>query len=553
MPEHQSAMMPTPLLTSDIIENAILRYPEQRIVSLMPDGHKHEYSYIEAHTRIKKLANALSKLGFNKGDRIGTLANNHYRHFELYYAIGGSGAVIHTLNPRLFEEQLEYIIKHAEDEYIFVDPCFIPLLENIQSRIPKVKAFIINCFESEMQSTQLAPVYCYETLLDKETSDFDWPKLKGTDNCGLCYTSGTTGNPKGVIYDHQSSILHAMMSGSSQFLSFNEWDIIMPAVPMYHVVAWGIPYSAPLFGSKLVFCGDKLDGESLYHLIDSEQVNKGFGVPTIWLGLHNYLDILKQATDLEPISPIPSLKMVGVGGAASPTNLVKAYSEKYDVYWMGLWGMTETSPLMSASVNSPSIQKLDPESRYHLQSSAGKAMFGTQIEIFDQDNQTLAHDGIQQGILKVKGPWVLKEYFKGEGQENFEDGWFNTGDIAVINPEGYLRIVDRAKDVIKSGGEWISSVQLEDAALEYASINEACVIGVTHPKWDERPILLVTIKPGKVFEQEALITILKQKVAKWWLPDAILQLESLPHTGTGKLKKIDLRNEYKDYLIDKIQ
>lgn len=545
MSDNQNAMMSIPLLTSDIIESAVLRYPEQTIVSVMPDGSNHEYTYIEAYQRIKKLAKALTQLSFNLGDRIATLANNHYRHFELYYAIGGTGAVIHTLNPRLFEEQLEYIINHAEDEYIFVDPCFVPLLENIQSRIPGVKAFIINCSEQDMPSTQLEPVLCYESLVNDQDDEFQWPRLEATNNCGLCYTSGTTGNPKGVIYDHQSTVLHAMMSGSSQFLNFNEWDVIMPVVPMYHVVAWGIPYSAPLFGSKLVFCGDKLDGGSLHKLIQSEQVNKGFGVPTIWLGLHNYL-----TTALSDNNPLPSLKLIGVGGAASPKNLVKAYSKQYDVYWMGLWGMTETSPLISAAINSPRLQKLDTESRYELQSSAGKAIFGTQIEIFDEAGQTVSHDGLQQGHLKVRGPWVLKHYFKGEGKENFHDGWFDTGDIAVINQEGYLRIVDRAKDVIKSGGEWISSVQLEDAALDYASINEACVIGVAHQKWDERPILLVTLKAGKTFQHDTLIEILKNKVAKWWLPDAILVVDTLPHTGTGKLKKIDLRIEYKNYLIE---
>jgi len=545
MSDHQSAMMPIPLLTSDLIKSAVIRYPEQTIISVMPDGNKHEYTYLDAYKRINQLANGLTKLGFKLGDRIATLANNHYRHFELYYAIGGSGAVVHTLNPRLFEEQLEYIIEHAQDEYIFVDPCFVPLLEKIQARIPCVKAFIINCDEDTMPSTLLEPVICYETLIKNESEAFQWPNLKATDNCGLCYTSGTTGNPKGVIYDHQATVLHAMMSGSNQFLGFNEWDIVMPVVPMYHVVAWGIPFSAPLFGSKLVFCGDKLDGQSLHQLIQSEQVNKGFGVPTIWLGLHNYLE-----SKLQQANPLPSLELIGVGGAASPKNLVKVYAKQYDVFWMGLWGMTETSPLISAAINSPRLQKLNPESRYEIQSSAGKPIFGTQIEIFDSANQVVPHDGIQQGRLKVKGPWVLKHYFKGEGKENFQNGWFDTGDIAVINQEGYLRIVDRAKDVIKSGGEWISSVQLEDAALDYACINEACVIGVKHPKWDERPILLITLKDNNSFQQEELIKVLKQKVAKWWLPDAIIIQDTLPHTGTGKLKKIDLRIEYENYLIE---
>lgn len=545
MSDQNNAMMSIPLLTSDLIKSAVLRYPEQSIVSALAGGKTHEYRYIDAYKRINKLANALSQLGFKKGDRIATLANNHYRHFELYYAIGGSGAVVHTLNPRLFEQQLEYIINHAQDQYIFVDPCFVPLLENIQSRIPSVKAFIINCDEDDQPKSQLTPLINYETLIQKQGDEFEWPALEASDNCGLCYTSGTTGNPKGVIYDHHATVLHAMMSGSSQFLNFNEWDIVMPAVPMYHVVAWGIPYSAPLFGCKLVFCGDKLDGQSLHQLIQSEQVNKGFGVPTIWLGLHNYLESQTQCKD-----PLASLELVGVGGAASPKSLVKIYAKQYDVFWMGLWGMTETSPLISAAINSPSLQKRDPESRYEIQSSAGKPIFGTQIEIFDDNNQILDHDGLQQGHLKVKGPWVLKQYFKGEGQECFKDGWFDTGDIAVINPEGYLRIVDRAKDVIKSGGEWISSVQLEDAALDYQAIDEACVIAAKHPKWDERPILLITLKANKTYQEFELIQALKQKVAKWWLPDAIIIVDALPHTGTGKLKKIDLRDEYENYLIE---
>ncbi len=535
-------MMQVPLLTSDILKSALSRYPRQEIVSRTNEGNIHRYQYADMYRRSCQLANVLERLGVQSGERVATLAWNNYRHLELYYAISGFGAVVHTLNARLFAEQLQYIINHAEDAYIFVDAPFVPLLEEVREQIPSVKGFIINCDQHNMPSTSLSPCYCYETLLAQETDEFAWPALEASTASGLCYTSGTTGNPKGVIYDHHSSVLHAMMSGSSQYLDFNEWSVVMPVVPMYHVCAWGVPFSAPLYGAKLVLPGPQMDGQSLQELIEQESVDKAYGVPTVWLGLHNYLEQSGKRID--------SLKLVGVGGAASPRTLVKLYAELYDVYWMGIWGMTETSPLATAAIPSPQLERLDAEQRYDLQATAGRAMFGVEIEIFDADDKPVIHDGTSRGNLRVKGPWVLSSYFKGEGDDSFSDGWFDTGDVAVINAQGYLKIVDRSKDVIKSGGEWISSVDLENAALNYAPVNEACVIGVRHLKWDERPIMLVTLKPGKSYVEGELREVLADRVAKWWMPDAVIVVDDLPHTGTGKLRKVELRQDYADHLIE---
>lgn len=536
-----SQMMSFPLNTSDILRSAALRYPNQEIVSAMPDNSIHRYTYADAYKRAAKVANLLGQQGFSVGDCIATLAVNHYRHFELYYGISGLGCVVHTLNARLFVEQLEYIINHAEDKWLFVDPELLAQIEELADKIPTVKKIIVLCSKSEMPASSTLDLACYETLLAEQPDTFDWPRLSGDTPSGLCYTSGTTGNPKGVMYDQNATVLHAIMSGGSQYFDFDEWSCAMPVVPMYHVVAWGVPFSAPIYGAKLVLPGCSLTGENLQRLIEQEGVTQAFAVPTIWLGLHNYLQQTGKS--------IESLSMVGVGGAASPKALVKIYAELYDVYWMGLWGMTETSPLVTAANLTPQMDTLSDDERYELQSSAGKPIFGVEIEIFDLQGNPLAHDGVTRGNLRVRGPWILSAYFKGEGSDNFIDGWFETGDIAVINPQGYLRVVDRSKDVIKSGGEWISSVELENAALHYKAINESCVIGALHEKWDERPIMLVTLRENEEFDEVELRKVLQSKVAKWWLPDEVIVVDELPHTGTGKLRKVDVRDQYRHYLL----
>ena len=536
-----AAMMSHPLNTSDILRSAALRYPNQQIVSALPDGGRHRYSYREALARSAQVANLLNSAGIAQGERVATLATNHYRHFELYYGISGMGAVVHTLNARLFSEQLAYIVNHAEDRWIFLDPEFLPLLEEIADQLGAVERLVVLCDADAMPVSSKLELSCYETLLADQPDDYDWPRLDSSAPSGLCYTSGTTGNPKGVLYEQGSTVLHAMMSGSSQYLDLREHSVAMPVVPMYHVCAWGVPFSAPLYGARLVLPGAGLDGASLQQLIEEEGVTDGYAVPTVWLNLHNHLQQSGKRID--------SLKQVGVGGAASPRALVKIYDELYGVYWMGIWGMTETSPLATAANPTPEMDGLSAEERYERQSSAGRPMFGIEIEIFDEAGRPLPHDGVSRGNLRCRGPWVLGSYFKGEGADKFVDGWFETGDVAVINAEGYLRVVDRSKDVIKSGGEWISSVELENAALHDPAVNEACVIGATHPKWDERPLMLVTVRPGQLLDESRLRDTLKQRVAKWWLPDAIIEVDELPHTGTGKLRKVELRDQYRDYLL----
>jgi fatty-acyl-CoA synthase len=535
-------MMGYPLNTIDILKSAALRYPNKEVVSALPDGTIHRYSYSDAFKRSAQVAHALVGMGVKPGDRVATLAVNHYRHFELYYGISGIGAVVHTLNARLFVEQLEYIINHAEDLLLFIDPEFLQQIEALVGKIPSVRGIVILCEEDQLPKSSVFKLESYESLISNQVEAYDWPRLAANTPCGLCYTSGTTGNPKGVMYEQGSTVLHAVLGGGSQFLNFDEWTVAMPMVPMYHVVAWGIPFSAPLYGAKLVLPGCALTGENIQRLIEEEQVNKSYAVPTVWLTLHNYLQ--------ESGKNIESLKLIGVGGAASPKALVKTYAEKYGVYWMGIWGMTETSPLATAAILTPEMSDLSADECYELQSSAGKPIFGIEIEIFDANGQALPHDGTTRGNLRVRGPWVLAGYFKGEGAHNFVDGWFETGDVAVINPQGYLRVVDRSKDVIKSGGEWISSVELENAALHYNAVNEACVIGAAHEKWDERPLMLITLREGEDYSEQELKQVLTERVAKWWLPDAIVVVDSLPHTGTGKLRKIDIRNQYRQYLLE---
>ncbi len=535
-------MMQFPLLTSHIIKSAASRYAQTQIVSQLDNGSIHKYTYKEAYIRIKQLANALTQLGIKKGDCIATIALNNFRHFELYYGISGIGAIFHTVNARLFSHQIHYILEHAKDSFIFIDATLLPLIEPIIDELSCVKGIIVNCSAKEMPATKLNNLYCYENLIADNSKKFNWPRLPAHSPCCLCYTSGTTGHPKGVLYSHQSTVLHAMMSGSSQLLNFNHASVVMPVVPMYHVVAWGIPFSAPLYGAKLVLPGPCLDGESIHQLIQKEQVNKAYGVPDVWQGLHQYLKQSKQR--------IPSLKHIGVGGSASPIALVKIYGEEYGVYWMGIWGMTETSPLVTAAIYEPYMDSIPIDEKYALQASAGRAIFGSEIAIFDHQQNPLPHDGVSRGQLKVRGPWIMRQYFNEPTHVTDPQAWFNTGDTATIDSNGYLNIIDRLRDVIKAGDNWISSASLEDAALNYQPINEACVISAKHKRWNERPIMLITLKDHQQFNQYHFIQELKNHLSLWCIPDAIITVPSLPHTGTGKLKKYELRERYQDYLLN---
>lgn len=546
-------MMLQPLLISDLLEYAATHHGSKQIISKRLEGDVHSYSYQDALMRSKQLANVLISLGVQEGDRVATLAWNSYRHFECYYAISGIGAICHTINPRLFSEQIEYIIQHAEDSYLFVDACFLPLIEPMAERLTSVKGVVVLIDADQMPDSSLSNVMNYEVLLSEQSEHYDWPVLDADSAACLCYTSGTTGNPKGVLYSQRSTVQHAFASRNPDALNISSDTVVMPVVPMYHVCAWGIPYIAAMSGANLVLPGDGMAGEDLYRLIDYAKVDLMLGVPTVWLGLVEYLKANKLT--------IPSVKTVGVGGAASPKVLVETLDKEYGIYLLPIWGMTETSPLATLGANNKAMSLLNDDERYKIQTSAGKPMFGINIEIFDEEtNVALMHDGKTRGSLRVRGPWVLSGYYKSDKSDCFIEDlqgntWFDTGDIATIDASSYLRIVDRAKDVVKSGGEWISSIDLENAAQGCEGVAEACVIGVKHEKWDERPLLFIVAKnranQKKQIDKEDIYQHLADKVVKWWLPDDILFVDELPHTATGKLQKRTLRDEFWFYLTEK--
>lgn len=532
------------LLIIDLLRHAVRRHPQQEIVSRRLEGDIHRYSYQACYERTCQLAHALKQLEIEPGDRVATLAWNTYRHVELYYAVSGIGAVIHTVNPRLIAEQIKWILDDAEASWLFVDSSFIPLLDEFANELKTVKGIVIltDAEQQPMLDHIWLPVQNYETLLSEQPREFDWPIFSEQSAALLCYTSGTTGNPKGVLTSHRSTVLHAQATLSAELLDLRTDTVLMPMVSMYHVGAWGAPYAAPLAGSKLVLPGAGMSGADMHELITSENVTVGLGVPTIWLTLHNYLH--------EHQLHIPSLERVCVGGAASPLGLVKTYDELYDVYWQPIWGMTETGPLACSAPPTAAIMALPATERYAIQTTAGRACFGVDMAIFDASGHPLPHDGVTSGELKVRGPWIASSYYRRDDPDIFADGWLATGDIAVIDTQGYMKVVDRKKDVIKSGGEWISSLDIENITSQHPDINEGCVIGVKHPKWDERPLLLVVANKGHHIDKQDIYKFLEGKIAKWWMPDDIIVVDSLPHTGTGKLIKNELRKQYLNYLME---
>ena len=540
------SMMDTPLLISSLMDHAEKNFPEREIVSVTADNPDHRYTFQDAFKRTRQLANALQSLGIQLGDRVGTLAWNDHRHFELYYAISCSGAICHTVNPRLFPEQLVYIINHAEDRVIFCDPMFVPLLENIQDQLEFIEHVIVLTSEDHMPSSSLSNLLCYETLIAAESSEYEWPKFDEKTASAMCYTSGTTGNPKGVLYNHRSTILHAYAAALPDVFGISASDCILPIVPMFHVNAWGTIYSGPLCGSKIVLPGSKMgDGETLQRLIESEQVTVSQGVPTVWLALLAYLE--------ESDKQIHSLKRVITGGAACPAVIAKEMQEKHDVYVHVAWGMTEMSPLGTFNQFKPGMEDLEGDELLEAQLKAGRGVYGVEMKITDDENNELPWDGVAFGSLKVRGPWVLSDYFKAEpGATLEEDGWFETGDVATIDKRGFMAITDRTKDVIKSGGEWISSIDLENTATNHPKVTEAAVIGVNHPKWTERPLLLVQAKDGEELSKDEILQWYEGKVAKWWIPDDVVFVDSLPHTATGKIQKFELRKIYKNHQLPDI-
>jgi fatty-acyl-CoA synthase len=537
-------MMDTPLLVSAIAEHAAKFHGDREIVSVTADNPRHRYTVGEAVTRARQLANALGKLGLQQGDRVATLAWNDYRHLEIYYGISGAGYVCHTINPRLFAEQQVFIINHAEDRFIFLDVMFVPLLEALADKLPNVEGFIILTDAAHMPETSLPNVFCYETLIASEPETFDWPALDERSASALCYTSGTTGDPKGVLYDHRSTVLHAYASIAPDVMGLSSGDVVLPVVPLFHVNAWGIPYSVLMAGAKLVFPGPKMgDGEALYELMDSEDVTMALGVPTVWLALLQYTEKAGKRLD--------KLRRSIVGGAAVPRAMIEAFRDKHDVELRQGWGMTEMSPVGAVNSIKAGLEGLTPDEKLDLATKAGRGVFGCELRIVDDEGQELPWDGAAYGALQVRGPWVCSDYFKLEGGagSHTDDGWFDTGDVATIDPQGYVAITDRTKDVIKSGGEWISSIELENAAMGHPAVAEAAVIGVAHPKWTERPLLVVVKAEGQDVGKEELLAFYEGKVATWWVPSDVAFVDELPHTATGKVKKIELRKQFADYQL----
>ena len=509
-----------------------------KLISRELDGSIKKTTYGESIKRSKKLANALNKLGVNLHDTVATIAWNNSRHFETYFGVSGMGAILHTLNPRYSPAQLVYILNHAEDKVLIIDPTFIPLVEGVQDQLNFVETIIIAAEKSSIPNNNLNNSYSYDDLIEQESSEYQWPELTEDTASALCYTSGTTGNPKGVLYSHRSTILHAISIAGT--MGFDSSSAVLPVVPMFHVNAWGVPYSALINGFTLVLPGHALDGESLYELVQQESVDCLLGVPTVWLGLLQYLE--GKGLKME------SVNQVLVGGSAAPYAMIKAFDEQHDAFLTHGWGMTEMSPLGTINTQTKKAMSLPTEERYQLQTKQGYPMFGVEIKTVNDKNEELPRDGEASGALKVKGPWIMHTYFKAEAPAVDDEGWFDTGDVATIHPDGCMQIVDRAKDVIKTGGEWISSIDLENAALTHENILEACVVGVPHPKWDERPLLFLITKDGNEIPKQEINDFLLEKVVKWWLPDDIIFVKELPHGATGKLLKVDLREEYKEHL-----
>lgn len=525
---------------ASIIEHAKQFHPEKEVISRMVSGDIHRTNYDEVCIRSRKLASVLVKDGYKEGDVIATLALNTYRHLEMYYGISGMGAVTHTLNFRLHPEQAVYIINHAEDKIIFVEAPFVPILEALKDQLKTVEKYIILCDESEMPDTQLKNAISYESYIKDGDENYEWPQLKDDAACALCYTSGTTGNPKGVLYSHKSNILHAQASLTAMLIKPS--DSILMVVPLFHVLAWGIPYYGPMFGLKLVMPGMQMEGEPLYDLIDKEDVSLAFGVPTIWMGLLAYCR--------ENNKILTSVKNTIIGGSALSLSTLQEFDEVHDVNVIHAWGMTEMSPLGTTNVPTLEMESMSKDEKYAIQLKQGKPIYGVELKVVDDAGNDLPHDGESQGHLLVRGPWILQKYFKADNDAVDKDGWFDTGDISVLDQDGYMTIKDRAKDVIKSGGEWISSIDLENAAFGHPEVAEACVVGIPHPKWDERPMLFIVTNTGEEIDKQSILDFLASKVAKWWLPDEIIFLKELPHGATGKLQKFELREEYTNYYME---
>jgi fatty-acyl-CoA synthase len=535
-------MQDWPLTVDKIIDHAKAWHPNQEVVSRSVEGPVVRTTWGEIHDRAKRMSNALLELGVRPGDRVATLAWNTARHIEAWYAVMGIGAVCHTLNPRLFAEQLCYIINHAEDKIIFTDLTFLPVLMEHRAAMPKVERFIVLTDESHMASVSLADSLCYETLVAGNSADCAWGGFDENTAAGLCYTSGTTGNPKGVLYSHRSNFLHTLVTMSSDVLGLSATDTVLPVVPMFHANAWGLAFSCPAAGAKMVMPGQKLDGASVHELLESEGVTFSAAVPTVWQMLLQHL----RASG----GKLTTLRRVMIGGSAVPEALVRAFRDEYDVAVTHGWGMTEMSPLGTLSTPNAAVAALSAEEQLQYRLKQGRSPLTVEMKLEDDEGRSLPHDGTTFGKLKVKGPFIVGEYFKAEGGRILDaEGFFDTGDVATIDQHGFMQITDRAKDVIKSGGEWISSIEIENIAMGHPKAELAAVIGAAHPKWDERPVLLVKLKPGESGTKEEFLGFLEGKIAKWWTPDDVVFVDDIPLGATGKIDKKLIRERMKDYVL----
>jgi fatty-acyl-CoA synthase len=532
-------MQDWPLLCHKIIDHAALYHGDREVISRSTEGAIHKTKYAELRRRSLRLAKCLGRAGIRPGDRVATLAWNTWRHMEAWYGIMGAGAVCHTVNPRLFHDQIVWIINDAGDRLLLTDLTFVPLLEKLADRLPTIERYVVLTDAEHMPATSLPNAMPYEEWLDEVDDDFAWVSVEENDAAGMCYTSGTTGHPKGVVYSHRSNVIHALMVNTADMFGVRASDIVMPVVPMFHANCWGLAHCSPMAGAALVLPGPKLDGPSLYTLINDYKVTLAAAVPTLWLGLLQYLE--------DNALTLPVLERVVIGGAACPRRVIETFQDKYGVEVQHAWGMTETSPLGTICFFKSDPALMDRETRLKQQEKQGHPAFGFEMKITDDDGLTLPRDGKTFGRLKVKGPAVASAYYHSDGASVLDgEGYFDTGDIATIDADGYMQITDRSKDIIKSGGEWISSIELENLAVGHPKVAEAAVIGLRSDKWGERPLLIVVLRPGQSATGEELLGFLADKVAKWWLPDEVAFVSELPHTAAGKILKTALRERFKD-------